>query len=76
MSDDLPEHVVEAMPAHVVEAFAPRIVLYEYEEKHLHVEFPERECPDCGEEVRLRIERDTNQDTRSVECPECGVIEA
>jgi len=75
-ADDLPEHVVEALPGHVVERFAPWVALYEYEEKHLSVEFEVRYCEGCDGATRQRIERDHYRDTESVECPECGVIEA
>lgn len=70
--DDLPEYVVEALPDHVVETHGPAYLMYEYEERHLSVEFEEGDCDACGETVRLSIATDHYRDVRRETCPDCG----
>lgn len=42
-----------------------------YQERHLEIVFPGRECPECGEHVRHRVERDHKQGVERTECSNC-----
>lgn len=69
---EVAEYVREALPEYILEAESPKMQLLHYEEKYLNVEFPTRECPECGEETEHRVETDSYRDTERSECFECG----
>jgi len=69
---DVPEHVEEALGEHHLSMLSDRMLIMEYERRHLSIDFPERECESCGEEVDHRVEEDTYREVVITECSECG----
>lgn len=69
---DVADHIEEALPEHLLSTQSDRLLIMEYERRYLKIDFPERECDSCGEEVDHRVEKDTYREIVNTECSNCG----
>ncbi|OYR76131.1 hypothetical protein DJ71_18565 [Halorubrum sp. E3] len=69
---DVADHVEEALPEYLLSSHSDLLLVMEYERRYLRVNFPERECDSCGEEVDHRVEKDTYREIVNTECSNCG----